>query len=97
MKTYLRITSKLIDGDAPFDLMMVYFGGPDVVGHRFWRYAHPDLYEDRPTPVEVENFRSIIDDYYSHVDAQIGRLLAAYDQDVIVMIVSDHGTEFFEQ
>ena len=90
-ETYYRITSRLISDQEPYDLMMVYYGGPDVVGHRFWRYAHPNIYQDKPSPAEISNFGGIIDDYYRHVDDQIGKLLAAYGRDVNVMIVSDHG------
>ena len=52
--TYLRVTKQILGESAePVpDLLMVYFGMPDVVGHRFWRYAFPDEYEHPPTQGE---------------------------------------------
>jgi hypothetical protein len=38
---YERIAVQLLTDDGPGDLMAVYFGVPDVVGHRFWPLARP--------------------------------------------------------
>lgn len=89
--TYARVTTQLLRQDPAFDLTMVYFGGTDVVGHRFWRYAHPDIYRHKPSPGQVENFGHVIDDYYIYIDAKIGELLAASSPDATVIVVSDHG------
>lgn len=89
--TYLAVTLRLIEEDGPFDLMMVYFGGPDVVGHRFWRYMEPELYAHPPAPEQIENFGEVIPRYYRYLDRAVGELLAALPEDANVILVSDHG------
>ncbi len=91
--TYLSIARRLLESEEPFDLMMVYFGGPDVVGHRFWRYMRPELYDDPPSPKEIENFGDVITDYYAYVDRSVGTLTDALGPDASVMIISDHGMQ----
>ncbi len=90
-QTYARITRRLIAEEEPFDLAMVYFGGSDVAGHRFFRYMKPELYDHPPTAEQIANFRDVIADYYSWLDAEIGRLIDLYPEDVTVIIISDHG------
>ena len=87
--TYLAIAQAL--DPASFDVFAVYLGGIDVVGHRFWRYAHPESFEHPPTPREVAQFGRVVGDYYTALDAEIGRLLARYDGPVTVIVLSDHG------
>jgi predicted AlkP superfamily phosphohydrolase/phosphomutase len=63
--------------------------GLDRVHHGFWRYhdAGHRLHEtDSP-------FRHAIRDYYVRVDGWIGRLLAAVDDETVIMVVSDHGVK----
>ena len=89
--TYIRVAKKLLESPPPPDLLAVYIGGTDVVSHRFWRYAHPELYAHPPSEEQVENFRSVIEDYYVYTDRAIGELLSKLPADVTVMVVSDHG------
>ena len=91
--TYLSIARRLLESEEPFDLMMVYFGGPDVVGHRFWRYMRPELYNHPPSPKEIENLGDVITDYYAYVDRSVGTLTDALGPDASVMIISDHGMQ----
>ena len=88
---YLEIALALAGEEPPADLTMLYFGGPDVVGHRFWRYRQPGLYRDPPAREEVENFGRVIDDYYVYVDRALGRLVAAHGPEATFLVVSDHG------
>lgn len=89
--TYLQIALDLLTRDGPYDLTMVYFGGPDVVGHRFWRYMRPKLYAHPPSEAEIENFGRVIADYYAYIDEAIGRLVDALPEEATVLVVSDHG------
>jgi arylsulfatase A-like enzyme len=89
--TYASIGSKLAGEQPPFDLMAVYLGGTDVVGHRFWRYWAPQQFQHPPTAAEVESFGSIIPDYYAYADRVIGELRRAAGEDVTVFVLSDHG------
>ena len=86
-QTYLRVTRSL----EPADLTMVYFGGPDVVGHRFWRYHSPDEFTEQPAPEQLEDFGDAVADYYAWTDGMIGELVATWPDDTTVLIVSDHG------
>lgn len=89
--TYVRVAKKLIESQAPADLFAIYIGGTDVVSHRFWRYAHPEAYAHPPSADQIENFRTMIEDYYVYTDRTIGELLAKLPRDVTVVVVSDHG------
>jgi len=90
---YRRVAlSLLADPDAAdLSVLAVYFGGADVVGHRFWRYAHPELYRDRPTPEEIEAFGGAVRGYYTYLDSVIGELVAAAPKPANVIVVGDHG------
>ena len=88
---YGRIAERIIRSDPDFDVMAVYFGGPDVVGHRFWRYAYPDAYRFPPTEERQRRFGGVIARYYGWVDEWIGRLAEACGEEVVVLVVSDHG------
>lgn len=79
-----------------YDLFMVYFGGTDVLGHRFFRWLRPELYAHPPAPEEVEAFKDIIPAYYRELDRMVGELVAAAPQDANIILVSDHGMGVFE-
>lgn len=97
--TYLEIGRLLLTDTEPWDLMMIYFGGTDVVAHRFWRYMEPERFRHRPEAAEVERFGGLIADYYAFVDGAIGTLLAdleanlpdAMAGEMSVLVLSDHG------
>jgi hypothetical protein len=88
---YTRVAERLLSSQAPFDVLAVYIGGPDVAGHRFWRYAHPEDFRNPPPAVEVATFGHVIDDYYIHLDIVVAALLRAAPAGTSVLIVSDHG------
>lgn len=89
--TYLRIAVQLAKERPLPDLTLLYFGGPDVVGHRFWRYRKPDLYRHRPTEQQIANFGRVIEDYYAFADRALGRLVSEYGADATFIVISDHG------
>jgi hypothetical protein len=88
---YHRVALDVAKNDAPFDLLAVYFGGADVVGHRFWRHAHPEAYRFGPDPSEQRLYGRVLEDYYAYLDAVLASLLDAVPADANVLIVSDHG------
>ncbi len=90
-QTYSRITRQLLGDDQPFDLAMVYFGGSDVAGHRFYRYLHPELFDNPPDEEQIANFGEVITHYYSWIDSEVGRLIELCSDEVTVVIISDHG------
>ena len=90
-RTYARVAGRLLGSDEPYDLAMVYFGGSDVVGHRFYRYMKPELYENPPSAEQVANFGKVIERYYCWLDGEIGRLIDRCPENVTVILASDHG------
>lgn len=86
--------------ERPADLELVYFGGPDVVGHRFWRYyepapfrwpAEPALKEKIASPEGARALAGVIPRYYAWVDEMLGGLIEAAGPDTTVIVCSDHG------
>lgn len=72
---------------VPWDFFMHVDMGVDRVHHGFWRYhdsQHRLHSSDSP-------FRHTIRDYYKMVDERVGQLLELAGDDVIVLVVSDHG------
>jgi len=88
---YTRVAEKLLSAGEPFDVLAVYIGGPDVSGHRFWRYAYPEDFFDPPSKGEAAAFGHVIDDYYIHLDRVIEALLRIAPEGTAVVIASDHG------
>jgi predicted AlkP superfamily pyrophosphatase or phosphodiesterase len=94
---YLRAARETVASAKPFDMLAVYIGGPDVSGHRFWRYAYPAEFRYPPSSEQLANFGHLIDDYYVHVDESLGEIIAATPAGTTVMIVSDHGMHAVNQ
>ncbi len=91
--TYLAVTKQLLSDPQHFDFAAVYFGGPDVVGHRFWRYMRPNIYEHQPSPEAIANFHDIVEDYYVYMDRALGQLLDEAGPNCRVIVISDHGMQ----
>ena len=88
---YTQVALRLLQSQQPFDVLAVYIGGPDVAGHRFWRYAHPQDFFNPPSADEIAAFGHVIDDYYVHLDRVVAELLRAAPDGTAMLIVSDHG------
>lgn len=73
----------------PWDFFMVVEMGTDRIHHGFWKYSDPEHRKHAPD----SPFRHAIRDYYRYLDAQVGELLAAIDDDTVVLVVSDHGAK----
>lgn len=90
-ETYFRLAMDLLP-DHPADLNLIYFGGPDVAGHRFWRHLHPDRFQWAGSSPEVDAaLADAIPNYYEWVDDMLGQLMSVVGDDVTVIVVSDHG------
>jgi arylsulfatase A-like enzyme len=87
---YADLAVSLLERE-PFDVTLVYLGGPDVVGHRFWLWREPELYAYRPPDGEVADLGGVIDDYYVYVDGLLGRLVSAAPPRTRVLVLADHG------
>jgi predicted AlkP superfamily phosphohydrolase/phosphomutase len=72
--------------------LAVYIGGLDSIEHAFWQYRFPEHFsKERPARADVERLGPVLDRYVRYVDERLGRLLALYDREPNVVIVSDHG------
>jgi predicted AlkP superfamily phosphohydrolase/phosphomutase len=66
--------------------------GVDRIHHAFWRYLdarHPKYEPNHP-------YSEVIRDYYHYLDDQIGEVLAGFDAETTVLVVSDHGAQCME-
>jgi len=73
----------------PWDLFILVEMGPDRLYHGFWKYfdpAHPKYQPGSP-------FESAGKEYHQYLDREIGELLTLLDDDVAVLVVSDHGAQ----
>ena len=73
----------------PWDLFVVVFVGPDRVQHDFWGYTdslHPDFHSRKN-----QELRNAIFTIYSRLDGVLGKIFKELDEDVHVIIMSDHG------
>nr|MCS5635679.1 alkaline phosphatase family protein [Myxococcota bacterium] len=71
------------------DLFTVVFSESDTVGHHYWRDHDPD--SPRHDPDASAERRSAVSDVYAALDRACGRLRAAYGDDALCLVVSDHG------
>ena len=89
-ETYFQLARRFIR-ETPADLNLVYFGGTDVVSHRYWRQFRPDGFQWSGDPAADAALAQVIPRYYEWVDAMIGELLAAAGPEATVLVLSDHG------
>jgi predicted AlkP superfamily phosphohydrolase/phosphomutase/Tfp pilus assembly protein PilF len=86
-QSYHSIALSLLERQA--DLTMVYYEGTDTVGHLFARYLPPRL--PGVEAADVGRFGGALPAFYDYADELLGELLAAADDDTVVMLISDHG------
>jgi predicted AlkP superfamily phosphohydrolase/phosphomutase len=98
----LRIDSRVtrvaeaLEQHAPADVTFVFLPGIDRVSHALWgNIEPPDLYPPQLRPTDEDRAGGVraLQEYYTYTDALIGRLIAPFGPDDLVMIVSDHGFE----
>jgi len=78
--------------DKPWDFFMVHFLGTDRIQHEFWHVM--DEEHPQHDPAEKERLGDVILDFFKEVDESVGKLvdvLAQREDDVTIMIMSDHG------
>jgi hypothetical protein len=87
---YADVAERLA-GEGDFELLAVYLGGTDVLGHRLWRHYDPKSFTHPPSEAEVRRYGGILPAYYEFVDRAIGRLRRAAGDSATLIVVSDHG------
>jgi hypothetical protein len=88
--TFYELARTLFE-EHPADLNLVYLGGTDVVGHRYWRQHEPEAYAWQGDPAADAALAGVIPRYYEWFDEMLGGLLEAVGPDVTVLVLSDHG------
>jgi predicted AlkP superfamily phosphohydrolase/phosphomutase len=73
----------------PWDYFQMVEIGLDRLQHGFWQYQDPQhvLYEPG------NQYEEVLRDYYQYLDEEIGELLGLLDEDVVVVVLSDHGAQ----
>jgi predicted AlkP superfamily phosphohydrolase/phosphomutase len=79
----------LIESKLP-DIYAIYFEGLDIIEHFFWKYMEPQFFSS-VSKAEVDRFGRTIQAYYQFMDDYLGETMAAMGQDVVYVILSDHG------
>jgi predicted AlkP superfamily phosphohydrolase/phosphomutase len=85
------VCRRLLD-TRPWDFFMVVEIGLDRLHHAFWRFMDPA----HPRHEPGHRHRDVIRSYYAYLDDEIGELLERFDDDTVVMVVSDHGARPME-
>ena len=84
---HFDVALDVLKSQDPDFLMMVEMG-PDRLHHAFWH-----LFSDHSASGP---FSDVHRRYYSHLDAQVGRVVAEVGDDAVIIIVSDHGARSME-
>jgi predicted AlkP superfamily phosphohydrolase/phosphomutase len=89
-ETYHQIGLHLFQR-RPVDLFAIYFGGVDVVSHRFWKFTWPEAMPYKTDPREAAILKGVIPAYYAYIDGILGEFLEKMDDRTTLVVLSDHG------
>ncbi|MEW5693100.1 MAG: alkaline phosphatase family protein [Candidatus Hydrogenedentota bacterium] len=72
-----------------WDFFMMVQMGIDRIQHGFWRFCDEKhrLYE------KGNKYEFVLRDYYIYIDRKIGELIEKFDNDTVIFVVSDHGSQ----
>jgi hypothetical protein len=90
-----RVHSRLawaLDARLPPQVLAVRYTGLDTIGHRFLRYAMPGAFGD-VSEAERRRFAPVFQRYYSFIDGELGRAIAALGPQDLLLVVSGFGME----
>jgi len=88
---HFTVARHLLD-TREWDFFMMVEIGLDRLHHAFWRYLDPA----HPAHEPGHRHGGVIKSYYQYLDDEIGELLERFDDDTVVMVVSDHGARPME-
>jgi predicted AlkP superfamily phosphohydrolase/phosphomutase len=77
--------------EKEWDLLVVVLSLPDRVKHHFWPY------HDCNGNQEKNPFRNVVEDSYRKVDQIVGEMLDLLENDIPIMLMSDHGFGTFDK
>ena len=87
-----EVSESILRLEPRLGFLAVYIGGLDSVEHAFWQYRFPeDFPVDPPARADIDRLGPVVDRYVQYFDERLRRLLALYETEPNVVIVSDHG------
>ena len=89
-RSYENIALHLLEERPQPDLFGIFLIANDPICHTFWHHFQPRAY-GLPENAKARRLGAIIPAIQRHNDAVLGRLLAAVDENTVVLVVSDHG------
>jgi predicted AlkP superfamily phosphohydrolase/phosphomutase len=92
---YESIALEMAAARGRCDVLLVYLGVADVLGHRFWRWTWPEDYPDPPPADEAALYGGVMERAYEHVDRFVARMREAAGADATLVVMSDHGMGAF--
>ena len=84
-----HLASMYLLDQKPWDFFMSVEMGCDRLQHGFWKYCDPH----HPKYEAGNPFETCIDDYYIHLDQELGEVVEKVGPDALVLVVSDHGAK----
>jgi len=72
-----------------WDFLMVVFTAPDRAQHFYWKYM--DATHPRYDSESGRKCGKVIPEVYEKLDTMLGKLLENFDEDTLVVVMSDHG------
>jgi Type I phosphodiesterase / nucleotide pyrophosphatase len=88
---YERVAADL-QAARPAQITAVRLPGLDAVAHHYLRYATPAAFGD-VTDEDRQRYGRVLEQYYGHIDAAVGRALAALGPTDLLLVVSGFGME----
>lgn len=85
---HFTVARHLLD-TRDWDFFMSVEMGTDRIHHAFWSFLDPD----HPRYEPGHRYAEVIHEYYRYLDDEISELLTRFDDDTLVLVVSDHGAQ----
>lgn len=90
-ESVLGVALHLLRSREQPEFFAVYVRGLDKCCHAFWGPMDPSVPFIIITDEGVGTFKDVIPRYYERIDAMIGELVAALEDDTTILVCSDHG------
>ena len=88
LETKTQVTKYLM-GKLDWDLFLTYFHTVDNVQHVTWKYYDPE--NPKHDPELARTYGKVVEESYERVDQKVGEIFDLLDEDVTIIISSDHG------
>ncbi len=94
-KFFAKISNYLLKNKRDIDLFAVYFRGTDTMSHQFLGFNQSyELVQSECSKFpgcDLKRLHEIIDNYYTFLDSEIGKILKEADRHTYIFVVTDHG------